>query len=100
MLPVACKFIAIIPVEEAGSRQFLFQLSPGAVKPDLNRMKAQSEDVGNFAVFQLLQLAEDKDGPVVFRKTFDHLPDAAVHFLADNLLLGGGCLFACPELHG
>ena len=107
--PVARKFIMIIPVEKAGRRQFLFQLSPGAVQPDLNRMKAQSEDIGNFAVFQLPQFAEDNDGPVVFRlsvhpsrylylfRFLQWLPRAdPFQLYAGQKIVGE----SCPELHG
>ena len=59
-LSVAGKFISLVAIEIASGFQLFAESLAGAVQANLDGIEADTEDLGNLAVFKFLQFAQHR----------------------------------------
>ena len=91
-LSVAGKFISFVAIEIASGFQLFAESLAGAVQANLDGIEADTEDLGNLAVFKFLQFAQHHYGFVCFGKAVHELAETFGHLFANNRRLDRGSL--------
>ena len=71
-------------VETTFGFQLLSEPCPRTVEPDLYRVQGYAGDLGDLGIRETFELAQDKNAPVVIRKTFHDAAVALIHVFPDQ----------------
>lgn len=87
-LTVTAKYAFVISIEVTLLLQRLLQAEASSVDPDLRSWQGATADLSRLQSGAAFEIVEDEGGPVVLGKAVDHLPNAVVHFIDNETLVG------------